>query len=69
MTLNISDNDECVIVYGVYSTSETPNPPYNEDTELYYNFIAYKNIIEISEDIPMTSNVKEGEFKYFIYHY
>lgn len=67
--LNIGDDEECVIVYGIYSTSETSYGPYNEDSELYFNFIAYKNIIEISDDYPTSSNVKQGEFKYFIYHY
>lgn len=45
---------ECVIVYGIYSTNK------QQGTEVKYNFIVYKNLVVVQDNIPVTGKVAEG---------
>ena len=33
----------------------------------FYNFVVYKNVMELSDNVPVTGYVKSGEYSYFIY--
>jgi hypothetical protein len=53
---------DCVIIFGVHSLN---GGKYNE--QVFFNFVVYKNVLELHNNIPATGYAKAGEFTYFIY--
>ena len=60
--VDLTEDEDCIIVFGIIPSSDTDNTK-----ELLYNFVVYKNVMEVKSMQPAYGFVQEGQFSYFLY--
>lgn len=53
--------DECMIIFAVLPTNVS------DDTQIMYNFVAYKGFMQLESAQPAYGLVKEKEYRYFLF--
>jgi len=61
-TTGHSGKAKCNIVFGVLAESS------NSNEQAYFNFVIFKNIYQIQNDVPANGYVSQGNFTYFLYY-
>lgn len=65
---NSNDNDECIIIYGVYAkTNQSALATTEDKSQSFFNLVVYKDVLELKDDVLAIGYVREKEFNYFIY--
>jgi hypothetical protein len=60
----VNADSECLVVFAIVPNLDATIV----DSQILYNFVVYRNFLQLLPFTPALGFVKEGDFMYFLYH-
>lgn len=59
-----NSSDECLLIFAIIPSNSSSD---NTTEDILYNFVVYRNFLQLVPFTPAYGFVKEGDFSYFLY--